>query len=123
MLLVLVGYLAGYWSAATRKETPIVFQDVPDGGGVLSADDLRALTQAVSLAPEASPSAGAANVPKIPVGDGAYLASTQGAKYYLPSCREVSRIKEENRVWFASAEEAKEAGYEPSVCVQRQANK
>ena len=42
---------------------------------------------------------------------GAYVASKSGTKYYLPSCSGVSKIKEENRVWFASVAQAQAAGY------------
>ena len=42
---------------------------------------------------------------------GAYVASKSGTKYYLPSCSGVSKIKEENRVWFSSVARAQAAGY------------
>lgn len=42
---------------------------------------------------------------------GVYVASRNGTKYYLPSCGGAGRIKEENKVWFQSAEEALAAGY------------
>jgi len=42
---------------------------------------------------------------------GTYVASKSGTKYYLPSCSGVSKIKEENRVWFASVAQAQAAGY------------
>lgn len=44
-----------------------------------------------------------------------YVASKNGTKYYLPTCSGASRIKEENRVWFVSQDEAEEAGYEPAA--------
>lgn len=44
---------------------------------------------------------------------GQYVASRNGTKYYLPWCGTAKRIKEENKVWFASKEEAVAAGYEP----------
>ena len=40
-----------------------------------------------------------------------YVGAKTGTKYYLPSCPGVSRIKEENKVWFATVEEAKARGY------------
>ncbi len=43
--------------------------------------------------------------------DGQYVASKTGSKYYRASCGAVSRIKEENKVWFDSAAEAEAAGY------------
>ena len=46
---------------------------------------------------------------------GTYVASKSGDKYYWPSCSAVARIKDENKVWFASAAEAKAAGYTPGA--------
>lgn len=46
---------------------------------------------------------------------GAYVASKSGTKYYLPSCSGAKRIKEENKVWFASKQEAESAGYEAAT--------
>jgi hypothetical protein len=46
------------------------------------------------------------------------VASKSGTKYYYPWCAGVSRIKEENKIWFNSIEEAKSAGLTPaSNCV------
>ncbi len=42
------------------------------------------------------------------------VASKNGTKYYFPSCSGVSRIKEENKVWFGSFDEAKAAGLTPA---------
>lgn len=46
---------------------------------------------------------------------GAYVASKNGTKYYLPTCAGAERINEENRVWFASVAEAQAAGYGPAA--------
>lgn len=45
---------------------------------------------------------------------GEYVASRNGTKYYLQSCGGAGRIKEENKVWFQSVEEAVSAGYTPA---------
>lgn len=52
-----------------------------------------------------------------PVGStsGTYVASKNGTKYYLPSCGSSKRIKEENKVWFKTKEEAEAAGYGPAA--------
>jgi hypothetical protein len=42
---------------------------------------------------------------------GSYVASKSGTRYYLPACSGASRIKEENKVWFATVGEAQAAGY------------
>jgi hypothetical protein len=45
---------------------------------------------------------------------GAYVASKSGSKYYLTTCAGAGRIKEENKVFFASAAEAQALGYSPA---------
>ncbi len=47
-------------------------------------------------------------------GEKLFVASKSGTRYYFPWCSGVSRIKEENKVWFATADEAKRAGYLPA---------
>lgn len=42
---------------------------------------------------------------------GRYVASRTGNSYYLPWCSGVKKIKEGNKVWFNSEEEALAAGY------------
>jgi len=45
---------------------------------------------------------------------GTVVASKSGTKYYYPWCSGVSRIKEENKVWFNSIEDAKSVGLTPA---------
>lgn len=44
-----------------------------------------------------------------------YVASKSGTKYYLPNCSGVARIKEANRVWYATKEEAEVVGLTPAA--------
>ena len=44
-----------------------------------------------------------------------YVASKNGAKYYLTSCASAGRIKEENKIYFASAALAAAAAYTPAA--------
>ena len=46
--------------------------------------------------------------------DGGYVASLNGSVYHLPWCSGAERIKEENKIWFNSKEEAERAGYRPA---------
>jgi hypothetical protein len=46
---------------------------------------------------------------------GNYVASKNGTKYYLLGCAGVSRIKEENKVYFATKEAAEKAGLGPAA--------
>ncbi len=43
-----------------------------------------------------------------------YVASKNGTKYHLPWCSGAKRIKEENKVFFQTKEEAEKAGYAPA---------
>ncbi|MDB5189333.1 MAG: protein of unknown function with transrane region [Parcubacteria group bacterium] len=62
-----------------------------------------------------------AGIPVVPAGtvvtpkEGKYVASKTGKKYYLPSCSGANRIKEANRVWFATLEAAQAAGLTPAA--------
>ncbi len=46
---------------------------------------------------------------------GEVVASKSGTKYYHPWCSGVSRIKEENKVWFKTIEEARSTGLTPAT--------
>ena len=43
------------------------------------------------------------------------VASKNGTKYYFPWCAGADRIAEAHKVWFASAANARSAGYAPSA--------
>ena len=44
-----------------------------------------------------------------------FVASRNGKKYYYAWCESANVIKEQNRVWFSTKDEAEKAGYEPSA--------
>lgn len=45
---------------------------------------------------------------------GKYVASKSGTAYHYPWCIGAARIKEENKIWFNSKEEAEKTGYKPA---------
>jgi len=45
---------------------------------------------------------------------GNFLASINGKAYYPKDCMAANRIKEENRIWFNTKEEAELQGYQPA---------
>ncbi len=49
---------------------------------------------------------------------GMFVASKNSKIYHSPDCKYVNSIKEENKIWFQSAEEAQKAGYAPHDCVK-----
>lgn len=54
----------------------------------------------------------------VDLGEKKYVASRNGTKYYAKDCSGANNIKEENKVWFSSSEEAEMAGYEKSSTCQ-----
>ena len=47
--------------------------------------------------------------------EGMYVGAKSGKTYYLPWCAGVKRIKEENKIWFATEVDAKARGYSPTL--------
>ena len=45
---------------------------------------------------------------------GNFVASINGKAYYPKDCKAANIIKEENRIWFESKEEAEKEGYAPA---------
>lgn len=52
---------------------------------------------------------------EVPQSENAYVASKSGTKYHLPWCGGAKKIKEENKIWFATKEDAEKAGYTPAA--------
>ena len=46
--------------------------------------------------------------------DKLYVASKSGTKYHYPWCPGALNIKEENKIWFSSKEQAESNGYSPA---------
>jgi len=67
-----------------------------------------------AMVPAAHLRTSAAANPTLVLG-GEYVASKSGTKYHFPWCAGARSIKEDNKVWFASKEEAELAGYEPAA--------
>lgn len=42
-----------------------------------------------------------------------FVGSVNSNKYHYPDCRWAQKIKPENEIWFSSAEDARNQGYEP----------
>ena len=49
---------------------------------------------------------------------GMFVASKNSKIYHLPDCQYAKRINEGNKIYFKSAEEAREKGYSPHSCVE-----
>lgn len=95
ILTAVISFGLGRLSVIYGQKTPVKIE-YSDSGKNQSA--------AVLEAPEA----------KFLNGEKMYVASKSSDKYHLPWCAGAQRIKEENKIWFASKEEAEKAGYKPA---------
>lgn len=103
LCLVLFGLTAfglGRLSVMEGAEGRLLIK-LPDGA-VQTAAAYEASRPATGVAPKAAAAGG-------------YVASKNGSKYYPIGCAGVSRIKEENKVYFESAIDAQAAGYTPAA--------
>lgn len=91
------------------------------GLGRLSVGDVAVLTPAGaimalpdSFVDDADSAAGAMNAavssPETQ-STGRFVASRSGSRYHLPECPSAQQIKEENKIYFATADAAEAAGY------------
>ncbi len=63
--------------------------------------------------PAPAPSPG--NAAEAPAGQGNYVASKNGKKYFFTWCASAKSISEANKIYFQSAEAARAAGYTPAA--------
>ncbi len=99
-LMSVASFGLGRLSAIWPEQDGITIEEPEDGGQKLN-DTTAAIAVPSSFG--ASPSA-----------EGAFVASKNGSSYHRPDCPGAKQIKEENRLWFKTAEEAKAAGYKPA---------
>jgi hypothetical protein len=106
LLIILVGtasYGLGKISSYEKNKTPIAVLKTKDAmyATVLDSNPNNANLKIINTSVNTSSA-------------GLVVASKSGTKYYYPWCTGVSRINEENKVWFNTIEEAKSAGLTPA---------
>ena len=100
ILVALISFGLGRLSAFRSEKFPIQFIEPQNQEGrVLGA---------VTPPP-------AVNSAKVETGDKLYVASKNGSAYHFPWCSGAQRIKEANKIYFSSREEAEKAGYRPAA--------
>ncbi len=75
-------------------------------------EPIRVESAPAALTDEVAPVA--KSMPEIKTG-GQIVGSKNGNKYHYPWCPGAQRIKEENKIWFASVAEAERVGYTPAA--------
>lgn len=102
--IVLLGALSfglGRLSAREHTTVPVALCDTAPSVLGVTATALPATTQPPASTTQVSVT-------------GTYVASKSGSAYHYPWCSGAQRIKEENKIWFATKEDAEAAGYRPA---------
>jgi hypothetical protein len=112
LLIVFVG-VASFWLGRLSIE-PEVGKGAPhiqmtDG---IQARELPATVGAAPLVASGTTSIGTETMRSVT--ERGYVASKNGTKYHLPWCSGAQRIKDENKVWFKTKEDAEKAGFMPA---------
>ena len=94
ILIGTLGFGLGRWSKIEETKTPVLIENPVGEQGV----NIASVSSKASL--EAS--------------TGTLVGSKNGTKYHYPWCSGAQRIKEENKIRFASKEEATAKGYTPA---------
>lgn len=103
LLLVAIGYLFGrlyVLEGERRAELRVI--DASEKQGVLVSGNGTTIKPLTAISNS------------VPVGM-QYVASRNGRVFHLPWCPGVKRIKEENKIWFSSREEALARGLQPAA--------
>jgi hypothetical protein len=105
ILVALASFGLGRLSKIEENREPVTIENIggDTGGSAVFQNSL-----------PASASLSAKSIQAPPIGKN-YVASKNGAKYYLSWCGGVSRISEANKVWFATKAEAEAAGFTPAA--------
>ena len=111
LLCTISGFLAGksYQQESAYHSDNIV---VTDGGMTMPDPKVTTRTNTASVAHSAATNISQTHT----TSEGyAYVASKNGSVYYAPNCTGAKRIKDENKIWFSTIQEAKDLGYRPAA--------
>lgn len=125
ILVLCAGFFSGYFYSQDKIENWKVVVEKPDENckRLFNADfvsDSSSIKNEPSTAQNSANSSGAKETEdsssketNLQNKTGMFVASKNSTIYHKPDCKYAKQIKEENKVWFKSAEEAEKAGYKP----------
>lgn len=106
IFVALASFGLGRLSVISANKSPMRIESAGQSGSVADKVSIGGLGGSKSISDSIAP--GATDSPK------SYVASKTGKKYYFPWCGTALRIAEENKVWFATVEDARAQGYTPA---------
>lgn len=106
----LISFGLGRLSALSENKTPVTVRQ----GSLQAVENLTGAVANTQL--PASPAGGSTSEVNSSIGgkEKLFVASKNGTKYHYPWCSGAQSIKEENKIWFDTKEEAEKAGYTPA---------
>jgi hypothetical protein len=106
ILVALISFGLGRLSKIRESKTPITIENAGES-----------MLQGPAIGDKAAGSGGSAGISSAPSAstDKLFVASKNGTKYHYPWCSGAATIKEENKIWFSSKEQAEAAGYQPAA--------
>jgi len=117
VLIAIVAFEAGYLQGQKHQNEPIVVNKIASAE-VSSASACPVQTE-TSNTTNSSPNIKSVSAENTATPDNqkcAFVASKNSNKYHLAACQFAQKIKPENKVCFASAEEAIKRGYQGAKC-------
>lgn len=105
ILVALGGFGLGRLSRIEEAKVPLRITESASLSASISSNNSKAVS--ANNAGNIQTKSGTANISH----EGFIVASKTGKKYHFPWCASAQTIKEENKVWFATVEEAQQAGY------------
>jgi hypothetical protein len=144
LLLLIIFFIGGWYlgqvTSPYYQASPIVFEDNACERASGTAEDINALVTTTDIPPKTTDEAVAstdsdrdnsiaANSPAVspqiagssadaPTQNKKFVGSINSDLFHDPTCSASKNIKESNQIWFASVEEARQAGYTPSKCTE-----
>lgn len=106
----------GYLAAIEGSRIPVRIENIDfSSGGPLDGQGATSNINQTAVAGQALAGESSNNSNQVSISaSGQYVGSKNSTKYHLPWCSGAQRIKDENKVWFSSKEEAKARGYTPA---------
>ena len=106
ILVAAVSFGLGRLSALKSEKFPIQFIGSQNQAGAGVVPLLSGETAKSDKSSKTSPT---------PAGEKLYVGSKNGEVYHFPWCSGAQRMKEANKIFFSSREEAEKAGYRPAA--------
>ncbi|MCX6766448.1 MAG: hypothetical protein NT170_01535 [Candidatus Moranbacteria bacterium] len=117
VLVAAISFEAGYLHGQNNKQEPVVVNKAATTEAAsASSCPTQAQTNNLNNSSANSKPTSIENIATVDNQKCAFVASKSSNKYHLPTCQFAQKIKPENKICFASADEAIQRGYQGAKC-------